>query len=86
MINLKEACRLVLSKHPGEYIHVVNEYENAYEFILLNKDEEPDEFISILCATVINKQTGQIKDSLLGMDPTCQGRYKQYAKEELEGM
>lgn len=86
MINLKEACKLILSKEPDKYIYVVNEYKDVYEFILLNKGEDAASATFLINTTVVNKHTGVIEDGLLGIGEAVQGDFKHYTKEELEGM
>lgn len=84
MIDLKTACQNILSKYPNKYIHVVNEFDNVYGFILLNKEEKINECTGIFKITAMDKQTGQIMDDLLGFEAIFEGDYKQYTQKELE--
>lgn len=84
MITLKDACQKVLSKHPDEYIHAVNEYEQAYEFVLLNKGEQMTETIGFLFTTIVNKKTGNITEGQLLGEYGFGETFKHYTREELE--
>ena len=84
MINLKEACQIILSKHPGKGIHVVNEWENVFEFILLNKEEIGSKPSGILPISTVNKKTGEVTDNLWGYEDVFQGDYKHYTHSDLE--
>ena len=78
MTNLKEACQKVLPKHPNEYIHVVNEYEQAYEFVLLNKGEQMTPTTGLLFAPIVNKETGDITEDLILGEYGPGKTFKQY--------
>ena len=84
MIKLKEAYQNMLSKYPDKYVHVVNEYESVYEFLLVNKGEEVTENTCFMFTTDMDKQTGVITDGLLGMGDKDLNNYKQYTQKELE--
>ena len=84
MINLKEACQIISSKYPGEYIHVVNEFETVFGFILLKKGENISEITGILPVSTVNKKTGEVTDNLWGYEDVFQGDYKQYTQSDLE--
>lgn len=86
MIELKKACQNILSRYPGKYIHAVNEFESVYAFILLNEGEKIEECTGILPFTVMDKQTEQITENLIGFEDVLQGEYKQYTRKELEGL
>ena len=86
MITLKEACQTILSTHPNKYIHVVNEYEKVYAFVLMNKGELVNESTGLLFFTTVDKETGLITDRVWGIDDTVQGDYKQYTQEDLENL
>lgn len=85
MITLKEACKIVLSKHPLEYIHCVNEYDETYQFILGTKGEKFTNGSSGLFDTPgIYKNTGELKDDAWLGDDIFKGDYKQYSSEDLD--
>ena len=90
MITLKDACKKVLSEHPGQYIHVVNEFEEAYAFVLLNEGEDIRGVTGILIPTTVYKETGEMTDDLLFYEKfyedVLQGNYKQYKQEELRNL
>lgn len=86
MISLKEACQKILSRHPGEYIHVVNEYSDGYEFILLNEGEEMTNAVGLILCSTVNKHTGEIQNNLLAHEVSYEGEYKQYTRNEIEGL
>ena len=64
MISLKEACIKVLDSHPGQYVHVVNEFQHVYAFVLLDDGTTFRDY-SIICGfTTVNKQTGEMEDDV----------------------
>ena len=84
MVDLKQACDKVLSVHPGEYIHVVNEYEDAYQFILLNEGEEMTGATFVFNTPGVIKSTGILIDDACDMDDIFKGDYKQYTRSDIE--
>lgn len=86
MISLKDACQKVLSEHPGKYIHVVNEFDDVYAFILMNNGEQVTGTTGILVPTTVYKETGEMTDELLGYEDVFQGEYKQYKQEKLRDL
>ena len=86
MIGLKEACNKILSNHPGEYIHVVNEFETVYAFVLLNEGETIDTIDCLITFSTVDKRTGEISDGLLGYEDVFQSEYRQYTREDLRGL
>lgn len=84
MITLKDAAALVLSKHPDKYIHVVNEYDDWYQFVLLNNGETVGPMTFIFYTPAVNKHTGVLNDEATIMDDFTEGDYKQYTKEDIE--
>ena len=65
ILTLKEACELVLSKHPGKRISLVNEYDKVYQFVLTNKNERRID-MTIICHTpCVIKNTGVLMDDEL---------------------
>lgn len=84
MISLKDACKKVLSEHPGKYIHVVNEYDEVYAFILMNDGEQVTETTGILVPTTVYKETGEMTDDLWLYEDVFQGDYKQYTRQDIE--
>lgn len=86
MIGLKEACQKILTYHPGEYIHVVNEYSDGYEFILLNKGEEMTDAVGLILCSTLDKHTGEIQNNILAHEVLFKGQYKQYTRNDIEGL
>lgn len=86
MIGLKEACEKILSNHPGEYIHIVNEFETIYAFILLKDGYTIDTIDCLLMVSIVDKRTGAITEGLLGHEEVFQGDYRQYTREDLRGL
>jgi hypothetical protein len=86
MITLKDAVELVLSKHPDQYIHGVNEYDDWYQFILLNKGETIGPMTFIFHTPAVNKRTGVLNNEATIMDDFTEGDYKQYSKEDIESL
>ncbi len=86
MISLKDACTLVLKNNPGQYIHVVNEYEKAYEFYVLGIGTTIENYGLMLSTIAVEKQTGQYLGYISICDPLYDGPYKQYTKEYVEDL
>ena len=86
MIGLKEACQIILSKHPGQYIHIANEYKDVYAFILMNEGERVTETTGILFMSTVDKTTGNVVDNLLGHEAVFKGDFKQYTRKDIEGL
>lgn len=86
MITIKDAYQKILSKHPDEYVHVANEYESVYGFILLHKRELATDTLGLLMFSTVDKHTGNITDDLLLGEGGLNGPYKQYTQKDLEGL
>lgn len=86
MITLKEACKKVLAAHPNEYIWVVNEYEKAYQFAMLNNDETVGPYTFFGITPGVIKKEGWLDNELSAADPIFNGDYKQYDKEYIENL
>ena len=87
MIGIKDACRKILSAHPNEYIHTVNEYDDIYEFVLLNKGEQVSDTIGLIFAPVMDKLTGEITEGLLLGERTFNKEpLKQYTDKDIKGL
>ncbi len=86
MISLKDACTLVLKNNPGQYIHVVNEYERVYEFIVLGKGIRIEDYGLMLSTIAVEKQTGAYLGRLSIADPLYDSPYKQYPEECIEDL
>lgn len=86
MISLREACQKILAAHPKEYIHVVNEYDNVYQFCLLNKGEIVTDTTFIFWTPAVVKSDGRIIEKLCGVEKIFNGEYKQYNKEYIENL
>lgn len=87
MIGIKDACRKILSTHPNERIHTVNEYDDIYEFVLLNKDEQISENTGLIFAPVMDKLTGKVTEGLLLGERTLNKEpLKQYTEKDIKGL
>lgn len=86
MITLKEACQKILAAHPNEYIWVVNEYEKAYQFDLLNDGETVGPYTFICKTPGVMKEDGRLDDSLTVMDPIFEGEHKHYSHDYIENL
>jgi hypothetical protein len=84
MVSLKEACQKVLARHPKEYIHLVNEYKDVYEFSLRNKGEKAEGMTVEYDVPVVDKKNGKLIDPVSVLDKRLQGDYKQYTVSDLE--
>lgn len=86
MIGLKEACQVILKEHPNEYIHVVNEYEDAFQFCMLNKGEEITDTTFIFWTPTVYKSDGRIDESVHILDRKLLGKYTQHTREEIDSI
>lgn len=86
MITLKEACEKVLAAHPNEYIWVVNEYEKAYQFDLMNNGEEVGPYTCFCDTTGVMKEDGSIDETLTVIDPIFKGEHKHYSHDYIENL
>lgn len=85
MTSLVDACRKVLAQNPNKYIHCVNEFDDVYQFIMLNNGEN-NEGVSIICDTpMIDKKSGVLKDGTM-LDAFKMGEYTQYSRDEIESI
>lgn len=86
MIGLREACQEILKKHPDEYIHVVNEYEDAFQFCMLNKGEDATDTTFIFWTPTVYKSDGRIDEEIHILDDKLNGEFTQYTREEIESI
>lgn len=86
MVSLKEACLKVLHAHPDEYIQIVNEYTDVFQFGLLNVGEKMSSQTAIICSPAVIKATGKLIDDTYFGHPIFQGEYTQYTREEIESI
>lgn len=85
MIGLMEACQRVLDKNPNKHIHCVNEFDDLYQFIMINDGESIEE-VSFICDTpMISKKSGELKDGTI-LDSFKMGDYVQYTREQIESI
>ena len=85
MITLKEACQKMLAARPGEYIYLVNEFKESFEFIMVPDGMKRTDMGGTLCSDAVDKKDGKVRDTWAG-DELFQGDYKQYTMEDLEGL
>ena len=74
MITLDEACASILSKYPSKYIHNINEYDEAYQFFMMNNNEVITD-TTFFCTTPIV----EIMEDVCIIDDIVQGDYKRVA-------
>lgn len=86
MIGLKEACQVILKRHPNEYIHVVNEYEDAFQFCMLNNGEELTDTTTIFWTPTVYKSDGRIDEKIHILDDKLNGEYIQHTRDEIESL
>lgn len=86
MITLKEACKKVLAAHPNEYIWVVNEYEKAYQFSMLNNDETVGPYTFFFNTPGIMKENGDLNNDLCIVDDIFKGEHKHYSHNYIENL
>lgn len=77
---------MVLKKHENEYIHAVNEFDNAYQFVLLNNGEDPSTVSCVYWSPAVVKSTGELIDDAYFGHPIFQGEYIQHTRDEIESM
>lgn len=86
MTTLQEAIAIVKKAHPNEYIHAVNEHRDVFQFILLDNGTKMDKYTFVWNTPLVSKQTGKLDDTAYLWDERCSGDYKQYSKDDLEGL
>lgn len=84
MVSLIDACKIVISQFPNKYIHVVNEHETVYAFVLIDKGVKMTGQYGIVLFTIVSKASGAVEEGYLGIEDELQGDYKQYTAEDLE--
>ncbi len=57
MDDLKKACLIVLDNNPGQYIQCILEYEDVYEFTMVDNGKEPNEPIMFNTFPAVEKGT-----------------------------
>lgn len=62
MVNLEEAKKIVLQKHPEEWIYQVAELAECYQFWLLPKREKWYPTTFVVDTPIVDKQTGKLND------------------------
>lgn len=62
MVSLEEAKKIVLAKHPNEWIYQIAEYKHCYQFWLLLNSEKwyPTPFV--VDTPIVDKETGELND------------------------
>ncbi len=85
MTELIEACRKVLNKKPNKYIHCVNEFDNVYQFVMLDNGVDIKD-VSFVCNTpMIDKRSGKLMGGTM-LDALKMGDYIQHTREEIESL
>ena len=79
MITLDEACASILSKYPSEYIHNINEYDEVYQFFMMNNNEVITDTTFFCTTPIVDKKTGGIIEDVCIVDDIVQGDYKRVA-------
>lgn len=62
MITPYDAYKKIVSDNPDKYVHVMNEYDDRYTFVLINKDEEVCDTTFVFWISVMDKHTGRIEE------------------------
>ena len=62
MVSLEEAKKIVLAKHPKEWVYQITEFEECYQFWLLPKGEPWGPAVFIVDTPIVDKQTGELND------------------------
>ena len=62
MISLEEAKKIVLAKHPKEWVYQITEFKDCYQFWLLPKGEVWGPATFIVDTPIVDKQTGKLND------------------------
>lgn len=76
MVTVDKAIKAILLKNPDKYIHVVNEYDTFYAFMLLDRGQSIDDIDIMYEATIVDKRTGEIKYNVPIIDEMFKGNYK----------
>ena len=86
MTTLLDACKLVLSKHPDQKIHVVNEYKDVYQFMTINKNEVVGPYTFFGDTPYVIKQTGELIEEASITDSVFDGDFNQHFASEIKGI
>jgi len=76
MITLDEAKKIVLEKHPKEYIYLINDYADFWAFVLLNKGEKFTNTTFVAEDPIVYKSDGRFEDNVPLFDPRLLGNFK----------
>lgn len=70
MIGLEDAKKIVLAKHPKEWIYQITEFKECYQFWLLPKGEPWGPEVFTWDTPIVEKQTGalNVKGTVLDTD------------------
>jgi hypothetical protein len=63
---------------------VVNEFKDAYYFVLLNDGEVVGPTTFVFWMPSVIKETGELIEDSCGLEEMAQGDYKQYTASDLE--
>lgn len=78
MVGLEDAKRIVLAKHPNEWIYQIAEYNDCYQFWLLPKGEVWCTTTFVVDTPIVDKETGTLNDSGSILDTIHDDNYTFY--------
>ena len=89
MINLLDACKLVLSNRPGKFIRTVNEFDDKFAFVLYNIGENVAAVTCMDDPDVVMKSNGEYRQNVpLASSEFLENGdfkpYKQHKHKEIE--
>jgi len=84
MDDLKKACLIVLENNPGQYIQCILEYEDVYEFTMVDNGKEPNGLIMFDTFPAVEKGTLKYLGRLEAFDQHFKGDYKKLDIPDIE--
>lgn len=83
MVTLKQACDIVLSEFPHQYIIQVNEFEDEFAFVMMNVGEIGGPSI-IVEWPVVMKHDGKLRPAVDFINDEFDRDFLVHTKEEIE--
>lgn len=76
MVSLEEAKKIVLAKHPNEWVYQVTEYKDKYQFWLLPNNEKWYPTTFVVDTPIVDKKTGRLNNNGTALDTLSDRDYK----------
>lgn len=78
MVSLEEATKIVQSKHPKEWIYMVAELAECYQFWLLPKGEAWYPTTFVVDTPIVDRTTGELNDEGTMLDTDLNNGVQQW--------